>query len=194
MNQRVQQVDFPYENLLSVGFHSKYNTDTYPVVGNVPILPLRTDYRGPAATLTDVNEPDVIDEALDYFRPHMFSRQFKPKGGADRVMIYCYLYMIECCKQLHGFVGRDEALRKLKALAISNDFPLPGNRNFPCNDFFEPPKDAKEEETMKAYFQQLRGEVGERLWTKIFDHESNVADKHWTMFGHRRFLNRSFTR
>lgn len=49
-----------------------------------------------------VNEPDVIDEALDYFRPHMFCRQFKPKGGADRVMIYCYLYMIECCKQLHG--------------------------------------------------------------------------------------------
>lgn len=53
MNQRVQQVDFPYENLLSVGFHSKYNNETYPIVGNVPILPLRTDYRGPAATLTN---------------------------------------------------------------------------------------------------------------------------------------------
>lgn len=52
MNQRVHQVDFPYESILGLGFHSKHNETKCPQsAGNMPLLPIKMYYpsnRGPA--------------------------------------------------------------------------------------------------------------------------------------------------
>ena len=207
MNQRIVQLDFPYEELLAIGYHSSFNNDTqHPVIASMQILPLRTRYRGPAQIINDGEfcillvkmglsylsaTQDIVDEALFIFRPAMFHQQFKIKGNADRTLMYLFLYIIECCKQLHGMENKQEALRKLRDIAIQQSLPCPGEARFPLKDFFGAPKNAQEEETLKAYLQQLRQEVGDRLVDIVFKN-FGVADKHWTMFGKRRFINRCF--
>ncbi|KAE9551338.1 hypothetical protein FO519_005453 [Halicephalobus sp. NKZ332] len=204
--ERIRQLDFPYHEILNLVYTSDFNSGSYPVVGNLPILPLRTDTRGPAPRSANgkcyflprndfgisENDPDIVDEALTWFRPIIFTRSFKIRGGADRVLIYLFLYVIECLKQLHG-VNQEEATRRMRKLAISEEIPLPGDQKFPANDFLEAPKNKQERDTMAQYLQQLRREVGDRLCILLFKN-TDIADKHWTMYGHRRFLNRSFTR
>uniref|UniRef100_A0AC34F3G3 Actin-related protein 2/3 complex subunit 3 n=1 Tax=Panagrolaimus sp. ES5 TaxID=591445 RepID=A0AC34F3G3_9BILA len=191
MNQRFQQVDFPYEQLLAIGYHSAFNGEKAPVISGMMLLPLKTRYRGPANPVNE-NETDVIDEAINVFRPALFYNQYKIKGEADRTLMYLFLYLIECCKQLHGMTNKTEAYRKLRDFAIQKSLPIPGEARFPLNDFFDPPKNSKEEETLQAYLQQLRQECGDRLVNTVFRHSETAADKHWTMFGKRRFINRCF--
>lgn len=74
-------------------------------------MPLRTTYKGPAPRtgftffkfyvvfIIDQAE-DIIDEALTYFKPNIFFRQFEIKGSADRTLIYLFLYITECLKKL----------------------------------------------------------------------------------------------
>lgn len=37
-----------------------------------------------------------------YYRPNVFFKQFRVKGGADRVMVYLYLFINACLKELHN--------------------------------------------------------------------------------------------
>ena len=60
---------------------------------------LRTAAKGPAPRL-DANTEDIIDEALAYFKPNVFFRQYEIKGPADRTLIYLILYITECLKKL----------------------------------------------------------------------------------------------
>ena len=46
-------------------------------VGNMALLPIRTKYRGPAPLCG--NEPDIIDEALQYFKANVFFRTYEVK-------------------------------------------------------------------------------------------------------------------
>jgi actin related protein 2/3 complex subunit 3 len=49
------------------------------VIGNTAVLPLKTQYRGPAGKIADPNEQDIIDEALYYFRANVFFRTYEIK-------------------------------------------------------------------------------------------------------------------
>jgi hypothetical protein len=46
-------------------------------VGNMAILPFRTQFRGPAPTFT--KDMDIIDEALYYFKANVFFRTYEIK-------------------------------------------------------------------------------------------------------------------
>lgn len=48
------------------------------VVGNMAILPLRTQYRGPAPSQMS-NDNDIIDESLYYFKANVFFRTYEIK-------------------------------------------------------------------------------------------------------------------
>ena len=56
-------------------------------VGNVALLPLRTKHRGPAPLMVG-DGPDVIDEALQYFKSNVFFRTYEVKVS------YCYIILI----------------------------------------------------------------------------------------------------
>ena len=79
------------------------------MIGNFPLLPLRTRVRGPAYTLPldaslpahlspepDSESYDALDEVLSLFRANTFFRNFEIQGPADRLMIYGILWVSEC--------------------------------------------------------------------------------------------------
>jgi actin related protein 2/3 complex subunit 3 len=47
------------------------------MVGNMAILPFRTQFRGPAPTFA--KDMDIIDEALYYFKANVFFRTYEIK-------------------------------------------------------------------------------------------------------------------
>lgn len=47
------------------------------MVGNMSILPFRTQFRGPAPTFT--KDIDIIDEALYFFKANVFFRTYEIK-------------------------------------------------------------------------------------------------------------------
>lgn len=79
------------------------------LIGNFPILPLRTRTRGPAYTLPalppntadidvapDSESYDCVDEILSLFRANVLFRNFEINGPADRMLIYGTLFVSEC--------------------------------------------------------------------------------------------------
>ena len=78
------------------------------LIGNFPLLPLRTRVRGPAYTLPPTSLPahespepddesyDSLDEVLGLFRANTFFRNFEIRGPADRLLIYGILWLSEC--------------------------------------------------------------------------------------------------
>ena len=48
----------------------------------------------------DSSDPDVIDEALTYFKANVFFRTYEIRSEADRVLIYLTLYITDCLKKL----------------------------------------------------------------------------------------------
>ena len=50
----------------------------------------------------DSADPDVIDEALTYFKANVFFRTYEIRSEADRVLIYLTLYITDCLKKLQG--------------------------------------------------------------------------------------------
>ena len=52
------------------------------------------------STHRDSADPDVIDEALTYFKANVFFRTYEIRSEADRVLIYLTLYITDCLKKL----------------------------------------------------------------------------------------------
>ena len=48
---------------------------------------------------------DIIDEALFYFKPNIFFREYEIKGAADRTLIYLTFYISECLRKLQKVFG-----------------------------------------------------------------------------------------
>lgn len=63
----------------SQAYHSQIK-DFSQSVGNMAVLPLRTQQRGPAPTTTA--EQDIIDESLYFFKSNVFFRTYEVKVGA----------------------------------------------------------------------------------------------------------------
>lgn len=93
-------------------YNSIFNPDslqpTTRLLGNFPLLPLRTKVRGPAYALPPTSLPlsespepddesyDAIDEVLGLFRANTFFRNFEIRGPADRLLVYGILWVSEC--------------------------------------------------------------------------------------------------
>lgn len=46
------------------------------------------------------DDVDIVDEALEYFKPNIFFREFEIKGSSDRTLIYLTFYITECLRKL----------------------------------------------------------------------------------------------
>ncbi|KAI1729500.1 ARP2/3 complex ARPC3 (21 kDa) subunit domain-containing protein [Ditylenchus destructor] len=173
-------------------YHSKFNECVELQVGNMAVLPIKTNFKGPAPRKDDHAE-DIIDEALLYFKPNIFFRQFEIKGSADRTLIYLMLYIIECLKRLQKGQKKTEAIKDLTTMALSSKLPIPGEVSFPFQGLFKPPANGQEEETMRAYLQQLRQELGARLCERVFLIPDAPASKWWLCFARRRFMDKALS-
>lgn len=170
-------------------YHSTFDTleGATQTIGNLVLLPIHTQYRGPA--YPPDQEYDIVEETLDLFRANSFFRNFEIKGGADRLLIYGILFVLQCLSKLNKTTTVRDAHRTLNSLAVDL-FALPGDIGFPLNSMYTPPKTKNEADMLRAYLQQFRQEVADRLIKRVYGND-DLPSKHWLAFTKRRFMNKS---
>ncbi|KAI8898006.1 actin-related protein 2/3 complex subunit 3 [Globomyces pollinis-pini] len=167
-------------------YHSAFNEDvTARQLGNLPILPFKSKQRGLAPAPVDPTQDDIIDEAIALFKANTFFRNFEIKGGADRLLIYLTLYILECLGKLSKLPNAVEGNKILFTHAVQQ-FPLPGDATFPLNSMFEKPPTRQDAEFLKAYWTQMRQETGVRLIERIY--QDDKPSKWWMCFAKRKFM------
>lgn len=156
-------------------------------VGNVVLLPFHTQYRGPLYPAT--SEYDIVEETLDLFRANSFFKNFDIKGPADRLLIYGILFTSNCLQKITPKLPQRDAARALNNLALDS-FALPGDIGFPLNAMYQAPANKNEADLLRAYLQQFRQELADRLLKRVYG-DDGLPSKHWLAFTRRRFMNRS---
>ncbi|KAM8797869.1 actin-related protein 2/3 complex subunit 3 [Patagioenas fasciata] len=171
-------------------YHSTLMDSDTKLIGNMALLPIRSQFKGPAPRET--KDTDIIDEAIYYFKANVFFKNYEIKNEADRTLIYVTLYISECLKKLQKCNSKGQGEKEMYTLGITN-FPIPGEPGFPLNAIYAKPGNKQEEEVMRAYLQQLRQETGLRLCEKVFDPQSDKPSKWWICFVKRQFMNKSLS-
>ncbi|KAF8238927.1 actin-related protein ARPC3, partial [Tricholoma matsutake] len=176
-------------------YHSSLNEDPDArLVGNMSILPIKTRIRGPAP-VADPSQGDIIDETLDLFRANSLFRNFEIKGPADRTLIILILFISDCLAKLGSaktVPTQIEASKLLNTLSVDN-FPIPGDANFPLNAHYAAPPSRSESVTdyLRQYLTQVRQELAARLVERLYADGTGKPSKWWMSFQKRRFMNRS---
>ncbi|XP_023704226.1 actin-related protein 2/3 complex subunit 3-B [Cryptotermes secundus] len=160
------------------------------MVGNMAILPFRTQFRGPAPSFA--KDIDIIDEALYYFKANVFFRTYEIKSEADRVLIYITLYITECLKKLQKCSTKNQGMHEMYTLAISK-FDIPGDPGFPLNSVYAKPINSTEADLMRQYLQQIRQETGVRVCDKVFGSDDGKPSKWWLCFAKKKFMDKSLS-
>ncbi|MCO5549663.1 hypothetical protein L7F22_003136 [Adiantum nelumboides] len=175
-------------------YHSAYNdvpTEEVATIASLSILPFRSKVRGPAPPPLANPPPeaeglDIIDEALDLFRPNSLFRNFEIKGGADRLLIYLILFISQCLSIIAGSrvpLSQAEAIRQLSTTAV-DQFHLPGDAGFPLNNLYAAPANRMEADQLRAYLVQARQEIATRLIERVY--VNGQPSKFWLAFTKRK--------
>lgn len=94
-------------NLFWQAYHSGF-LEYNQLVGNMAVLPFKTQFRGPAPTFT--KDTDIIDEALYYFKANVFFRTYEIKVNHT---LFCNYYF-QICIQVHLLVSWWRLITSLK--------------------------------------------------------------------------------
>ncbi|KAI0874802.1 ARP2/3 complex ARPC3 subunit [Hypoxylon argillaceum] len=189
-------------------YNSMFNNDpsTSRLVGNVPLLPLRTKTRGPAYVLPPPNPPlpatespdpdsesyDILDEVLSLFRANTFFRNFEIQGPADRLLIYGILFVSECLGKIRPAHSFREATKEVMNTALDLNFSIPGDPGFPLNQIYEAPQDRQDAEQLRQYLSQVRQELATRLLARVYEgSEEGKPSKWWLSFTKRKFMGKA---
>ncbi|KAI1266273.1 ARP2/3 complex 21 kDa subunit [Xylariaceae sp. FL1019] len=188
-------------------YNSMFNDDetsSSRLIGNVPLLPLRTKTRGPAYVLPSAALPpnespdpdsesyDILDEVLSLFRANTFFRNFEIQGPADRLLIYGILFVSECLGKIRPQHGVRDANKEVMNIALDSNFAVPGDPGFPLNQMYEAPRDRQDAELLRQYLSQVRQELATRLLARVYDEEGDgKPSKWWLSFTKRKFMGKS---
>ncbi|NXC19568.1 ARPC3 protein, partial [Corythaeola cristata] len=187
-------------------YHSTLMDSDTKLIGNMALLPIRSQFKGPAPReskflIMSENLPayslssshsllQACPSKSDARSPRLEMEGFA--NEADRTLIYVTLYISECLKKLQKCNSKGQGEKEMYTLGITN-FPIPGEPGFPLNAIYAKPANKQEEEVMRAYLQQLRQETGLRLCEKVFDPQSDKPSKWWICFVKRQFMNKSLS-
>ncbi|TVY34330.1 Actin-related protein 2/3 complex subunit, partial [Lachnellula subtilissima] len=174
-------------------YNSIFNAEASPqLIGNFPLLPLRTRTRGPAYTLPldsslaphespepDSESYDALDEVLSLFRANTFFRNFEIQGPADRLLIYGILWVSECLGKVKPSYSAREAQKEVQNIALDTNFSIPGEPGFPLNQMFAGPENRQEAETLRQYLGQVRQELAQRLLARMYEGGAERPSKWW---------------
>ncbi|KIY49451.1 actin-related protein ARPC3, partial [Fistulina hepatica ATCC 64428] len=176
-------------------YHSSFNeASDMRHVGNMAVLPIKTKYRGPAP-IADPSVADIIDETLDLFRANSLFRNFEIKGPADRTLIVLILFISDCLAKIGSaktVPTQIEASKMLNTLAVDN-FPIPGDANFPLNAHYASPGSRADAEYLRSYLIQVRQELASQLVQRLYTDGTGKPNKWWMSFQKRRFMNMNTT-
>ncbi|KAL2262693.1 hypothetical protein VTK26DRAFT_400 [Humicola hyalothermophila] len=185
-------------------YNSIFNADPNPprLVGNFPLLPLRTKTRGPVYSLPFPDPPlpanqspdvdsesyDILDEVLALFRANTFFRNFEIQGPADRLLVYGIWFVSDCLAKIRPTATLREATKDVMNLALDLNFAIPGDPAWPLNQMYEPPRDRQDAETLRQYMSQVRQELATRLLARVYDEGDDKPSKWWLSFTKRKFM------
>ncbi|KAI1042453.1 hypothetical protein LB505_004443 [Fusarium chuoi] len=188
-------------------YNSVFNNDpNIPrIIGNFPLLPLRTKTRGPAYTLPNPSPPlpanespdpdsesyDILDEVLALFRANTFFRNFEIQGPADRLLVYGIWFVSDCLTKIRPQASLRDAQKDVLNLALDLNFAIPGDPAWPLNQMYEAPRDRQEAEQLKQYMSQVRQELASRLLARVYDGDETKPSKWWLSFTKRKFMGKS---
>ncbi|KDN63132.1 putative ARP2/3 complex ARPC3 subunit [Colletotrichum sublineola] len=160
------------------------------LIGNFPLLPLRTKTRGPAYTLPFPNPPlpanespdpdsesyDILDEILALFRANTFFRNFEIQGPADRLLVYGIWFVSDCLTKIKPNAGVRDASKDVMNVALDTNFAIPGDPAWPLNQ----------------YLSQVRQELAVRLLARVYDEGGDgKPSKWWLSFTKRKFMGKA---
>ena len=84
-----------------VSYHSKFCDDkSFEMACGIPILPLKTEFQGPATKIANAEEEDIVDEALTFFRATILFKNFEIKGPADKNLIFLTVFIQKCLETI----------------------------------------------------------------------------------------------
>lgn len=173
------------------------------LVGNFPLLPLRTKARGPAYTLPlpdpllpanespdpDSESYDILDEVIALFRANTFFRNFEIQGPADRLLVYGIWFVSDCLSKIKPTASLRDATKEVQNLALDTNFAIPGDPGFPLNQMYEPPRDRQDSELLRQYMVQVRQELAQRLLARVYEGgDDGKPSKWWLSFTKRKFM------
>ncbi|PNY25977.1 Actin-like protein 2/3 complex subunit 3, partial [Tolypocladium capitatum] len=175
------------------------------LIGNFPLLPLRTKTRGPAYTLPvpapplpagespdpDSESYDILDEVLALFRANTFFRNFEIQGPADRLLVYGIWFLSDCLQKIKPTAGARDAQKEVMNLALDLNFAIPGDPGFPLNQMYEPPRDRQDAEQLRQYMAQVRQELAARLLARVYADDETKPSKWWLSFTKRKFMGKA---
>ena len=103
-------------------YHSSFIDPDTKLIGNMALLPIRSQFKGPAPRET--KDTDIVDEAIYYFKANVFFKNYEIKNEADWTLIYTTLYISGCLKKLQKCNSKSQARKKMYTLGNTN-FPIP---------------------------------------------------------------------
>jgi len=156
-------------------------------INGTPLLPIKSAIRGNAPLISDENQKDIIDEAIEYFRANVLFRNFEPKNGSDLLLCYLTIYISEVITFLYRTPDLAEAKKKVQQISYNTRFALPGDNGFCLNGFMKPPKTPQESDKLREYLTHVRQECANRLVNILF--QDNKPNKWWFGFRTRKFMN-----
>jgi actin related protein 2/3 complex subunit 3 len=136
-----------------------------------------------------VDQKDIVDEAIEFFRANILFRNFEQSGPADLMLCYLTIYISELLRHFaRGSKTAAEARKNVTQVSLSQTFPLPGDSQFCLAGFFSTPASRGESDLARSYFYQIRQELGSRLVDVIYNADGSM-NKWWFMFQKRKFMN-----
>jgi len=170
-------------------YHSTFGDWSGPIACGSALLPIKTKVKGPAAPVTN-NTTDVVDETINFFRANVLFRNFAPSHPSDLTLVYLTVWIGELLRAFAKFKTKEEARKGTTSLAMSQTFPIPGDKNFCLHGFFPSPQSKIEGENWRNYFRQVREEVWVRTLDLAFvNDQSQAQNKWWISFGKKKFMN-----
>mmetsp|Transcript_44875 Transcript_44875/g.65961 ORF Transcript_44875/g.65961 Transcript_44875/m.65961 type:complete len:191 (+) Transcript_44875:50-622(+) len=173
--------------------NSAFNEEAESVettISKIPFLNIKTKHRGPMGN-ADPSSVDIIDEAISLYRANVLMSSMEIKGTADHLLIYLTLTISEVIKRLvDPATGAPTSRSKATAAMtkMKSDLAMPGSAKFPSKlEHFIPPPKSGEEDSLKAYFKQLRAEVISRLLKDIL-YVDDQPNKWWFQWWRRDFM------
>ncbi len=160
------------------------------MVGGIAMIPFKKGLDTPAGD--NINE-DIIEEALNYFRPNAFSRSFEIRGPADRTLIYAMLLVSDCLVRIKDDMTHGDALKMLNNTVGLQNVILPGESAFPLNGMFPSALGGAGEQTLRAYLAGLRSELIRRLVARMYTTDASKPSPWWMAFQRRKFMNKSLS-
>uniref|UniRef100_A0A8C9KN21 Actin-related protein 2/3 complex subunit 3 n=1 Tax=Panthera tigris altaica TaxID=74533 RepID=A0A8C9KN21_PANTA len=104
-------------------YHSSLVDPDTKLIGNMALLPIRSQFKGPAPRET--KDTDTVDETIYYFKANVFFQNYEIKNEADRTLIYITVCISECLKKLQKCNSKIQSEKEIYMLGFTN-FPIPG--------------------------------------------------------------------